>query len=160
METAAAETEQAESRLVAEETATRNRGEDTIAAAALNLDECVSTTAAQNLGEDRNAAVACNLIEDTNPQQPKKKQRTEVTSRSQGNKNKWNNEGDDEIRRLMEERRNTAKGDKPQLKELSKRIKKCIRERQEKTQRILEEFRGIKSMSSIKSGRKRTLIRK
>ena len=99
METAAAETEQAESRLVAEETATRNRGEDTNAAAALNLDEWVSTTAAQNLGEDTNAAVACNLIEDTNPQQPKKKQRTEVTSRSQGNKNKWNNEGDDEIRK-------------------------------------------------------------
>ena len=41
------------------------------------------------------------------------------------------------------------------LKELSKRFKKCIRERkrtkrQEKTQQILEEFRGIKSTSCIK----------
>ena len=41
------------------------------------------------------------------------------------------------------------KGDKHQLKELSKKIKQCIRDRkitkrQEHIQRILEEFRGIK----------------
>ena len=57
------------------------------------------------------------------------------------------------------------KRDKHQLKDLNKKIKKCKRDtkrtkRQEKIQRILEEFRGIKSRSCIKSGRKRTLIPK
>ena len=51
------------------------------------------------------------------------------------------------------------------LKELSKKIKKCIRDRKrtkrkEKIQRILEEVRGIKSISYVKSGRKRTFIPK
>ena len=68
----------------------------------------------------------------------------------------------DEIRRPIEERRNTVKGDKHQL---SKRIKACIRDRkrtkrQEKIQRILEEFRGIKSFSCTTSGRKRTVVPK
>ena len=36
---------------------------------------------------------------------------------------------DDEIRRLIEERRNTVKGVKHQLKELSNKIEKCIRDR-------------------------------
>ena len=52
---AAVDTEQAESILVVEATATRNRGEDTDAAAAPNLDEGASTT----------AAVTCNPSEDT-----------------------------------------------------------------------------------------------
>ena len=66
-------------------------------------------------------------------QHPKKKaERTEVLSRSQ-EKNDKTKEGDDEIRRLIEARRNTVKGDKHQLKGLSKRIKKCIRDRKRKT---------------------------
>ena len=35
--------------------------------------------------------------------------------------------GDDEIKRLIKERRTIAREDKQQLKEVSKRIKKCIR---------------------------------
>ena len=86
-------------------------------------------------------------------------------SRSQ-EKNEMTNEGDEEIRRLIEERRNIVKGDEHQLNDLSKKIKKSASEtqkrtkRQEKIQRNLEEFRGIKSRSCIKSGRKRTLIPK
>ena len=94
-----------------------------------------------------------------------KAKRTEVMSRSQENKNEKTNERDEAIRRLIEERRNIVKGDKHQLKDLSKKIKKCIRDskrtkRQEQILWILEEFRGIKSRSCIKSGRKRTLIPK
>ena len=68
-------------------------------------------------------------------------------------------------RRLIVERRNAVKGDKHQLKELSKKMKMCMWDRQrtkwqEKIQRILEEFRGIESRSCITSGRKRTLIPK
>ena len=66
---------------------------------------------------------------------------------------------DVEIRRLIEERRNTATGEKQHLKEVSKQKRKCIRDkkeskRQEKIQRILEECRGIKNISCIKSARK------
>ena len=129
---AAEETEQAESRLVAEATTTCDRGDDTNAAAAASKEKVDGT---------------------------------EVMSRPQENKHEKTNEGDDEIRRLIEERRNTVEGDKHHLKELSKKIKKCIRDRkrtkrQEKTQRILQEFRGIKSISCIKSGRNGTLIPK
>ena len=51
------------------------------------------------------------------------------------------------------------------MKEVSKKIKKCIRDnqrsrRQEKIQRILEAFRGIKNISNIKSAKKKTLIPK
>ena len=54
-------------------------------------------------------------------------------SRSQENKNEKTNEGDEAIRRHIEERRNIVKGDKHQLKDLSKKIKKCIRDRKKKT---------------------------
>ena len=86
-------------------------------------------------------------------------------SRSQENKNEKTREGDDEIRRLVEERRNTAKGDKHQLKELSKRIKKCIRVRKRtKRRKDKADSGGIqrhqKYIMQKKSGRKRTLIQK
>ena len=63
--------------------------------------------------------------------------------------------GDDESKRLI----------KQQLKEVSKRIKKCIRnktraKRKEAIQQILEKFSGIKNISQIKSARKKTLILK
>ena len=72
---------------------------------------------------------------------------------------------DVEFRRLTEVRRNIPKGEKKHLKELSKQRRKCIRDekrsrRQEKIQRILEECRGIKNISGIKSARKRVLIPK
>ena len=116
---AAAETEQAEGRLVAEAAATRNLGEDANAAAAHNLGEDAIITAAQNLGDDTNAAAATK----------KKAKKTGGMSRSKENKNDKINDGDDEIRRLIDERRITAKGDKHQLRKLSKRIKKCIWDR-------------------------------
>ena len=83
------ETIQAESRLLAVETATHVRDEDANAAAAT----C-------KLSEDSNAAAA-----------KEKAKRRDVMSRSQENKNEKTSEGDDEIRRLVEERRNTAKGE-------------------------------------------------
>ena len=48
---------------------------------------------------------------------------------------------DVDIRRLIEERKSTAKGEKQRLKELSKQIRKCIRDKkrtkkQEKIERI------------------------
>ena len=51
------------------------------------------------------------------------------------------------------------------MKNVSKKIKQCIRDkkksqRQEKTQQIVEEFNGIKSISKINSARKKTLTPK
>ena len=68
------------------------------------------------------AYATCNPSEDTAAAKKKAK-------RSQENNNEKTREGDDEIRGLVEERRNTAQCDKHQLKDLSKRIKKCIRDR-------------------------------
>ena len=70
---------------------------------------------------------------------------------------------DVEIKRLIEERRNAARGEKQHLKVVSKQIRKCIRDkkrskRQEKIQRILEEFSFIKNISCSKSAKKRVLI--
>ena len=115
----AAEMEQAEGRFVAEAAATRNLRDD------------ANATAAYNLGEDANAAAT-----------KEKQTKQEICRGRKTTKLKKTNEGDDEIRRLIEERRNTAKGDRHQLRGLSKRIKTCIRnrkrtKRQEKIQRIL-----------------------
>ena len=130
--TAAAEMEQAEGRLVAEAAATRNLGEDANAAAAHNLGEDANITAAKNLGEHANAA-AYNPGEDANAAATKGKRKdNRNVPRSQNNKNEKINEGGDEIRKLTEERRNTAKGDRHQLRELSKRIKKCMRDKQKR----------------------------
>ena len=59
----------------------------------------------------------------------------------------------------------SQKSDKQQLKEVSKRIKKCTRikkraKRKEMIQQMLEQFRGAKNISQIKSARKKTLITK
>ena len=85
------------------------------AAAALDMYEDTSTTTAATctLSEDTNAAAAI-----------EKAQRRDVMSKSQENKNEKINEGDNEFRRLVEERRNTAKGEKHKVKELGKRVKK------------------------------------
>ena len=69
------------------------------------------------------------------------------------------------IRGFIEERRNTARRDKQHLKEVNKQIRKCIRDknrsrRQEKTQRIFEEFRGIKNIACIQSAKKEVFIPK
>ena len=70
-----------------------------------------------------------------------------------------------EIRKLIEDRRNTARGEKQHLKEVTKQIRKCIRykkrsKRQNKIKRILEEFRGIKNIICKKSAKDRVLISK
>ena len=72
---------------------------------------------------------------------------------------------DVEIRRLIEERRTTPKEERERLKEVSKQIKKCIRDkkrakRQEDIQRILEDFKGIKNIPGIKSAKRTVLITK
>ena len=72
---------------------------------------------------------------------------------------------DAEILRLIEERRSTPKEEKQRLKDLSKSLKKCIREkkrmkRQQDTQRILEEFKGVRNIPGIKAAKKRVLITK
>ena len=58
-----------------------------------------------------------------------------------------------------------SKEEKQQLKDLSKSIKKCIREikrmkRQQDIGRILEEFKGVRNIPGIKTAKKRVLIRK
>ena len=87
------------------------------------------------------------------------------TLRSRSNTEEQTDEKDDEIKTLIEERRNIKKEDKEQMKNVSKMIKKWIRDkrrsrRKEKIQQIQEEFKGVKNFSSIKSQRKRTLIPK
>ena len=72
---------------------------------------------------------------------------------------------DAEILRLIEERRNTPKGEKHKLKDVSKCIKRCIRDktrmkRQMDIQRILEHFKGVRNITGIKSAKKRVLITK
>ena len=76
--------------------------------------------------------------------------------RSPDNENEKLKKGDDEIKGCTEERRSFAKGEKQKLKELSKRIKKCIRDKKTQKykkhiQRIFEEFRSIKNISNKKS---------
>ena len=68
-----------------------------------------------------------------------------------------------EIRRLIEERRNnTPKEEKQRLKEVSKHINKCIRDkkrmkRQQDIQRILEDFKGVENIPGVKSAKRRVL---
>ena len=72
---------------------------------------------------------------------------------------------DVKIRKLIEKKRNTATRDKQHLRKVSKQLRKCIRDkkrskRQERIQRILEEFRGVKNISCIKLAKKKVLIPK
>ena len=72
---------------------------------------------------------------------------------------------DAEILRLIEERRSTPREEKQRLKEVSKCIKKCIRDkkrmkRQQDIQRILEDFKGVRNIPGIKSAKKRVFITK
>ena len=72
---------------------------------------------------------------------------------------------DAEIRRLIEERRCTPKEEKQRLKEVSKCIKKSIRDkkrvkRQQVIQKILEDFKGVSNIPGIKSAKKKVLITK
>ena len=73
---------------------------------------------------------------------------------------------DAEILRLIEERRKMPKEERHRLKELSKKnFKKSIREkkrvkRHHDIERILEEFKGVRSIPRIKTAKKRVLITK
>ena len=75
------------------------------------------------------------------------------------------NEKDERIRALIHERKTCGKHNKDRIREISKEIKKYIREnkrlrRQEKIQKILEKVKGTKNINSIKSAKKRILIPK
>ena len=160
--------EQAEGSVVAEAEAAHHSNEDANAAAA-SMKQAegslfAEVAATHNLGEDASAAAAHNLGEDANiaAATKEKAKKTGDMPRSQNSKNEKINGGDDEIIKLIEERRNIAKGDRHQLRVLSKRIKKCIRdrkrrERQENIQRIMENSEVSKVYHA---GRKRTLIPK
>ena len=72
---------------------------------------------------------------------------------------------DEKIRRLIEERRSTSKGEKQRLKFLSKPIEmhhgqEKSKQKQEEVQRILEDFKGIRNIPGIKSARRRVFITK
>ena len=63
------------------------------------------------------------------------------------------------FQRLIGLRRSTPKEEKQRLKEVSKSIKKCIRDkkrvkRQQVIQRILEDFKGVSNIPGIKSAKK------
>ena len=66
-----------------------------------------------------------------------------------------------EILRLIEER-STPKGEKHELKEVSKCIKRCIKKngKADGIQRVLEDFKGIRNIQVIKSAKERVLIAK
>ena len=73
------------------------------------------------------------------------------------------NEKDERIRALVQERKTTAKHNRDRIREISKDIKKYIRDnrrlkRQKEIQKILEKVKGTKNISSIKSMKKRILI--
>ena len=68
-------------------------------------------------------------------------------------------------RPLIEERKNDRQKDKGRLTGVSKKIIRCIRDkkkakRQEKIQQILEEFKGIKSITNIKLAREKHSFQK
>ena len=70
---------------------------------------------------------------------------------------------DAEILRLIKETRSLPKEEKQRLKDLSKSIKKYIREkkrtkRQQDIERILEEFKGVRNIPEIKTAKKKVLI--
>ena len=72
---------------------------------------------------------------------------------------------DKEILAHIRERKTTAKHEKERIREISKKIKNCIRYnkrriRYEKNQKMLEQVKGTRNISSIKSVKKRILIPK
>ena len=110
---------------------------------------------------DARAEAAVAVQEQKEAETAKKKTQAEGWT----NEEKKTQSSDDEIKRLIKERRTIAREDKQQLKEVSKRIKECIRnktkaKRIEAMKQILEKFSGIKNISQIKSARKKTLILK
>ena len=74
-------------------------------------------------------------------------------------------EKEGKIRALIHERRTMAKHEKERIREISKEIKKHIREnkrtkRHERIQKILEKVKGTRNIPSIKSVKRRILIPK
>ena len=75
------------------------------------------------------------------------------------------NEKDEKFRALVQEKKTIAKHEKDRIREISKKIKKCIRDnkrmkRQEQIQKILEKVKGTRNIPSVKSVKKRILIAK
>ena len=87
------------------------------------------------------------------------------TTSAAAKKNEEYLDKDAEILRLIEERRSMPKEEKQRVKDLSKNLKKCIREkkrmkRHQDIERILEEFKGVRNIPRIKTAKKRVLITK
>ena len=92
------------------------------------------------------------------------KERQETTSAAAKKKEECVDK-DAEILRLIEERRSMPKEEKQRLKDLSKSLEKCIREkkrmkRKRDIERILEEFTGVRNIPRIKTAKQRVLITK
>ena len=87
-----------------------------------------------------------------------------VTTTAAAKKNEECLDKDDEILRLIEERRSMPKEEKQRLKDLSKSIKNASEKkrmkRQQDIERILEEFKGVRNIPRIKTAKKRVLITK
>ena len=130
-----------------ETTATADTRKDE-AANKTHAEKCDEATAAADKGRNEATAAAAKM----------KSSKKDIL-RSQSNENCKSEEEDEEIMALIHERKKINKDDKERLKEVSKNINKCIRDKKkssrlEKIQRIVEEFKGIRSISSIKSAKK------
>ena len=93
------------------------------------------------------------------------KQKTEAAAATGTSEAKEAKDKDEEILALIQERRTIKKDERERIREVSKKIKKCIREKKEdckarKIQKILEELKGTKNISNVKSAKKRILIPK
>ena len=89
----------------------------------------------------------------------------EAANRSEAHEAEDANDEDKKIRALVQKRKNVAKTEKEKIREISREIKKRIREnkrkkRQEKIMKILEQVKGTRNIHSIKSVKKRILIPK
>ena len=103
------------------------------------------------------------FICDSSATRDKDKERQETTYDAATNNDECVDK-DAEIMRLIEEMGKLSKEEKHRLKELSKKIKNCIREkkceRHHDIERILEEFKGVRNIPRIKTAKKRDLITK
>ena len=75
-----------------------------------------------------------------------------------------NHKEDGEIMALIRERKTTCKDDKERIREVINRIKKCIRDKKKKIRKTtkspknLEEMKGTKNITNIKSAKRRIII--
>ena len=111
---------------------------------------------------DAHAEAAVAAQEQKEAETAKKKTQAEgwTNEGATGSRSKKTESSDDEIKRLIKEKRTIAREDKQQLKGSEQDDQEQVQKRKEAIQEILEKFRGIKNTSQIKPARKKTLILK